>query len=89
MIPVLLQKKLAKRNVSANRIFCLFNILTIALAVSLIVGISFIPAGDLKISGQKILKPEATSHHWWPYSQEQIEVLRKGAYYRGHCTIYT
>lgn len=26
-------KKLAKRNVSANRIFCLFNILTIALAV--------------------------------------------------------
>ena len=33
-------KKLAKRNVSSNRIFCFFNILTIALAISLIVGIS-------------------------------------------------
>lgn len=38
-------KKLAKRNVSANRIFCLFNILTIALAVSLIVGISLFQQG--------------------------------------------
>ena len=48
-------KKLAKRNVSANRIFCLFNILTIALAVSLIVGISLFQQGT-KISEQKILK---------------------------------
>lgn len=47
-------KKLAKRNVSANRIFCLFNILTIALAVSLIVGISLFQQGT-KISEQKIL----------------------------------
>ena len=30
-------KKLAKRNVSSNRIFCFFNVLTIALAISLIV----------------------------------------------------
>ena len=29
--------KLAKRNVSSNRIFCFFNVLTIALAISLIV----------------------------------------------------
>ena len=47
-------KKLAKRNVSSNRIFCFFNVLTIALAISLIVGISLFQQGS-KISEQKIL----------------------------------
>ena len=42
-------KKLAKRNVSSNRIFCFFNVLTIALAISLIVGISLFQQGS-KIS---------------------------------------
>lgn len=46
--------KLAKRNVSSNRIFCFFNVLTIALAISLIVGISLFQQGS-KISEQKIL----------------------------------
>ena len=46
-------KKLAKRNVSSNRIFCFFNVLTIALAISLIVGISLFQQGS-KISEQKI-----------------------------------
>ena len=45
-------KKLAKRNVSSNRIFCFFNVLTIALAISLIVGISLFQQGS-KISEQK------------------------------------
>ena len=68
-------KKLAKRNVSANRIFCLFNILTIALAVSLIVGISLFQQGT-KISEQKILKQmqQATIGG---LTAEQIEVLKK------------
>ena len=47
-------KKLSKRNVSSNRIFCFFNVLTIALAISLIVGISLFQQGS-KISEQKIL----------------------------------
>ena len=47
-------KKLAKRNVSSNRIFCFFNVLTIVLAISLIVGISLFQQGS-KISEQKIL----------------------------------
>ena len=42
-------KKLAKRNVSSNRIFCFFNVLTIALAISLIVGISLFPLKDASI----------------------------------------
>ena len=68
-------KKLAKRNVSANRSFCLFNILTIALAVSLIVGISLFQQGT-KISEQKILKQmqQATIGG---LTAEQIEVLKK------------
>ena len=45
--------KLAKRNVSSNRIFCFFNVLAIALAISLIVGISLFQQGS-KISEQKI-----------------------------------
>ena len=39
-------KKLAKRNVSSNRIFCFFNVLTIVLAISLIVGISLFQQGS-------------------------------------------
>ncbi len=46
--------KLAKRNVSSNRIFCFFNVLTIALAISLIVRISLFQQ-VIKISEQKFL----------------------------------
>ena len=68
-------KKLAKRNVSSNRIFCFFNVLTIALAISLIVGISLFQQGS-KISEQKILNQmqQATIGG---LTAEQIEVLKK------------
>lgn len=68
-------KKLAKRNVSSNRIFCLFSVLTIALAISLIVGISLFQQGN-KISEQKILNQmqQATIGG---LTAEQIEVLKK------------
>ena len=67
-------KKLAKRNVSSNRVFCLFNVLTIALAISLIVGISLFQQGN-KISEQKILKQmqQATIGG---LTEEQIETLK-------------
>ena len=67
--------KLAKRNVSSNRIFCFFNVLTIALAISLIVGISLFQQGS-KISEQKILNQmqQATIGG---LTAEQIEVLKK------------
>lgn len=68
-------KKLAKRNVCSNRIFCLFNVLTIALAISLIVGISLFQQGS-KISEQKILNQmqQATIGG---LTAEQIEILKK------------
>ena len=68
-------KKLAKRNVSSNRIFCFFNVLTIALAISLIVGISLFQHCS-KISEQKILNQmqQATIGG---LTAEQIEVLKK------------
>lgn len=68
-------KKLAKCNVSSNRIFCLFSVLTIALAISLIVGISLFQQGN-KISEQKILNQmqQATIGG---LTAEQIEVLKK------------
>ena len=68
-------KKLAKRNVSSNRIFCFFNVLTIVLAISLIVGISLFQQGS-KISEQKILNQmqQATIGG---LTAEQIEVLKK------------
>lgn len=68
-------KKLARRNVSANRTFCLFNVLTIALAISLIVGISLFQQGN-KISEQKILNQmqQATIGG---LTAEQIDVLQK------------
>ena len=58
-----------------NRIFCFFNVLTIALAISLIVGISLFQQGS-KISEQKILNQmqQATIGG---LTAEQIEVLKK------------
>lgn len=61
-------KKLAKRNVSSNRIFCFFNVLTIALAISLIVGISLFQQGS-KISEQKILNQMQQGYHRGAYSR--------------------
>lgn len=68
-------KKLAKRNVSSNRIFCLFSVLTIALAISLIVGISLFQQGN-KISEQKILN-QMQQATLGGLTAEQIEVLKK------------
>ena len=68
-------KKLAKRNVSSNRIFCFFNVLTIVLAISLIVGISLFQQGS-KISEQKILN-QMQQVTIGGLTAEQIEVLKK------------
>lgn len=68
-------KKLAKRNVSSNRIFCLFNVLTIALAISLIVGISLFQQGN-KISEQKILN-QMQQATLGGLTAKQIEALKK------------
>ena len=68
-------KKLARRNVSSNRVFCLFNVLTIILAIGLIVGISLFQQGT-KISEQKILNQmqQATIGN---LTMEAIEMLQK------------
>lgn len=68
-------KKLAKRNVSSNRIFCFVNVLTIALAISLIVGISLFQQGS-KISEQKILN-QMQQVTIGGLTAEQIEILKK------------
>ena len=59
-------KKLAKRNVSSNRIFCFFNVLTIVLAISLIVGISLFQQGSKIRSEERRVGKECRSR-WSPY----------------------